>query len=91
MPYDITLCAGGDCPIKNFCHRHTAEVLGRQDFFGTLPFNFSSKKCTYFLRNEAYFEYIRKKAFKIWELSDKSANNSTTNWEQAEEEFFSSL
>lgn len=91
MPYDITLCAGGDCPIKNFCHRHTAEVLGRQDFFGTPPFDFSTKKCAYFLRNEAFFQHIRKKAFKIWELSDKSQNNSTTHWEQAEADFFGSL
>jgi hypothetical protein len=91
MPYDITLCAGGDCPIQQFCHRNTAEIIGRQDFFGSLPFNFSEKKCTYFLKNEAYFEYIRKKAYEIWKRNNEQKDNSLSHWQVAEDEFLSSL
>ncbi|CAH0995391.1 hypothetical protein EMA8858_01512 [Emticicia aquatica] len=91
MPYEITLCAGGDCPIKQYCYRHTAEILGRQDFFGSVPFDYTTKKCYYFLKNEAYFEQIRKNAYKIWENNGKPDNSSVSHWQLAEEVFFLSL
>jgi hypothetical protein len=37
MPYDITLCPGQNCPIKQNCSRFTDEILGRQDFLAKLP------------------------------------------------------
>jgi hypothetical protein len=48
MSFDVTLCAGGDCPIKQNCHRFTAVRLGRQDFFGSPPYNFATQSCEYF-------------------------------------------
>jgi hypothetical protein len=91
MPHDITLCAGDDCPLKQFCYRHTAELLGKQNFFGSLNFDFSTKNCPFFIKNDNYFGHIRLKAFKIWEMSDKTAQNSKHYWQLAEEEFFSNL
>ncbi|WP_394994051.1 hypothetical protein, partial [Emticicia sp.] len=87
MPYDITLCAGGDCPIKQFCNRHTAEILGRQDFFGSIPFDFFNKNCSFFIKNDNYFGHIRLKAFEIWEMSLNQSQNSLQYWQLAEEAF----
>ena len=91
MPHDITLCAGGDCPLKQFCYRHTTEVLGKQNFYGSLNFDFSTKNCPFFIRNDAYFVHIRIKAFNIWANSDKTSQNSKLYWQIAEEEFFQNL
>ena len=88
MPHDITLCAGGDCPLKQFCYRHTAEVLGKQNFFGSLYFDFSTKNCPFFIKNDAYFGHIRLKAFTIWELDKQPDKNTKHYWQLAEDDFF---
>jgi hypothetical protein len=87
MSNDITLCAGGTCPIKNFCHRCTSEVYGRQDFFSSMPFDVLAKKCSFFLKNEAYFEHIRLMAYEIWQKSENSFESPDYYWRLAEEEF----
>jgi hypothetical protein len=87
MPHDITLCAGGDCPLKQFCYRHTTEVLGRQNFFGSLNFDFSTNHCQFFIKNDTYFGHIRLKAFKIWETNKLPDKNSKHYWQLAEDEF----
>ena len=46
--YDITLCVGGECPLKNQCLRYTLPVLGRQDFFGAMPYDVEKKTCEHF-------------------------------------------
>jgi hypothetical protein len=91
MPYYITLCAGDPCPIKQFCHRYTTEIYGRQDFFSSLPFDISTKTCSCFLRNEAYFEHIRLKAYELWQKSEKPIQNANHYWQLAEEAFFMDL
>lgn len=38
MP-DITMCEGGNCPIKNKCYRHTAKPSEyRQSYFIDPPY-----------------------------------------------------
>ncbi len=88
MSYDITLCAGGDCSIKQFCYRHTAEILGRQNFFGNLPCDTTKNTYEYFLKNEFYEELIRQRAYQIWEKNGRKLEDGFSNWEQAEDEFF---
>lgn len=91
MPHDITLCAGGDCPLQQFCYRYTTEVLGKQNFFGSLNFDFTTKNCSFFIRNDAYFGHIRLKAFKIWETDKQPNKTSKHYWQLAEEEFLLNL
>lgn len=87
MPYDITMCMGGDCPIKKLCYRHNAEIEGRQDFFGNLPFNFVTNSCESFWKDEVIDERIRLKAYQIWESNGRHFGDSLTYWQQAEKEF----
>lgn len=37
MP-DITMCKGGDCPLKSRCYRYTASTSMYQFYFSTPPF-----------------------------------------------------
>lgn len=36
MP-DITMCAGGGCPYREFCYRFMAESSARQSWFAKTP------------------------------------------------------
>ena len=38
MP-DITMCPGGDCPMRHDCYRHTAEPSERQSYFVEPPWD----------------------------------------------------
>lgn len=40
MP-DITMCDGGDCPIKESCNRFVSKPSMRQSFFTNIPFESS--------------------------------------------------
>ncbi|OUL30553.1 hypothetical protein BV378_03445 [Nostoc sp. RF31YmG] len=86
MPYDITMCPGQNCPIKQDCYRFTAEILGRQDFFGTDPYSFTTNSCDYFISNRPDDDKIRLKAYEIWQKSGYSDGNSVEHWLQAEKE-----
>lgn len=79
--YDITLCDGGDCPLKNACFRYTAAILGRQDFFGSPPF--VGMDCEHFLDNKPQ---ISVRAYQIWLESGKPAQEHLSHWLQAENE-----
>ncbi|MBC8110778.1 MAG: DUF2934 domain-containing protein [Verrucomicrobia bacterium] len=86
MSSDITLCAGGDCPIKQKCYRFLAEILGRQDFFGQLPYNFDTNSCEYFWENRPDKGEIRLRAYQIWQEKGCPEGKSTEIWLQAEKE-----
>jgi hypothetical protein len=91
MSYDITLCGGGDCPLKHFCYRNTAEVLGRQNFFGSMPFDMTTKSCEFFIKNEAYFKEIRERAYFLWKSGKLSEGNALEYWHEAERRFFDEI
>jgi hypothetical protein len=43
MP-DITMCDGGDCPIRKSCKRFTSKPSMRQSFFADVPFEIVDNK-----------------------------------------------
>ena len=86
MSYDITLCPGQGCPVKENCFRFTAEVLGRQDFFGRLPYNFDTRSCEYFISNRPSEEQIRQRAFQIWQQAGCPDGKAVDCWVMAERE-----
>ena len=87
MPYDITMCVGEGCPIKKLCYRHNAEIEGRQDFLGSLPFNFETNACDLFWRDAIVYNKIRLKAYQIWVANGRIFGDSLRDWQQAEKEF----
>ncbi len=87
MPYDITMCIGEGCLIKKLCYRHNAEIEGRQDFFGSLPFNFETNSCDSFWEDAIVYEKIRLKAYQIWKANGRIFGQDLLHWQQAEKEF----
>lgn len=45
---DITMCRGEDCPFKENCYRHKAQMGLIQSFFLTPPYKAVTKACNYF-------------------------------------------
>jgi hypothetical protein len=86
MPYDITLCHGQGCPVKENCVRSTQEVLGRQNFFGQLPYNFALNTCDYFISNRPNVNQIRKLAYEIWIRNGCQEGKAVEYWLQAEKQ-----
>ncbi len=83
MPYDITLCSGEGCPLRKYCKRSTLEVLGRQDFFGTVPFNTTTKDCDYFYENETFRALQREKAYQLWQQEGNPHGKDEQHWQEA--------
>ncbi|TAH31467.1 MAG: DUF2934 domain-containing protein [Cytophagales bacterium] len=83
MPYDITMCGGENCPLKNNCYRFTGEILARQDFFGSLPYNQKTNECEHFYDNKHQIAEI---AFVIWEKDGKPNGKDKIHWEEAKKE-----
>lgn len=54
MP-DITMCNGGDCPLKESCYRCLATPSEfRQSYFMHPPYNKQEDNCQYFWDNSLY-------------------------------------
>lgn len=47
MP-DISMCKGGDCPLKETCYRFKATPSDWQSYFGETPYNEEKKDCDYY-------------------------------------------
>ncbi|BAY82835.1 hypothetical protein NIES267_23200 [Calothrix parasitica NIES-267] len=86
MPYDITLCPGESCLIKQNCYRFTLKVLGRQNFFTQIPCNSTTNSCEHFISNRPPEEKIRIKAYQIWQQMGRPSGQSLECWLKAEKE-----
>ncbi len=86
MPYDITLCRGEHCPIKQKCYRFTLEVLGRHNFWTQAPYNSNTNSCEYFISSPLNQDEIRLKAYEIWQKMGYPDDKSIECWLQAEKE-----
>ena len=87
---DITLCYGGECPFKYECYRFTAEYYGRQDFFGSAPYQKKGEEisCEHFQSNE---NQIQKIAYLIWEKEGKPFGKNEIHWKKAKENIKNNL
>jgi hypothetical protein len=83
MGYDITKCAGQGCPLRADCYRYTSETVGRQDFFGSLPYDTAKASCEYFWDNSTQ---IQLRAYQIWREQGSKSHQHLDNWHQAKEE-----
>lgn len=45
---DITMCAGGKCPLKEDCLRHKGKVGYWQSYFIEIPYK--KNNCKYFIK-----------------------------------------
>ena len=82
--YDICLCSGNDCSLKKDCFRYTAEIIGRQDFFGTPPHR--GNACEFFLSNTAQIELL---AYQLWEADGRPIGTPEVYWFAAQKSILS--
>jgi hypothetical protein len=80
---DICLCSGNTCTLKLDCYRYTAEILGRQDFFGSPPFK--DGICEFFLDNS---QQIKLLAYYLWLERGSQKENQENFWFAAKEQLY---
>ncbi len=88
MPYDIAMCGGSVCHLRFNCYKHTGEILGRQDFMMSVPYNTETKSCDSFLDNNAQ---IQERAYQIWLAQGKPKGDADANWQQAQQEIIAEI
>ena len=85
MP-DMTLCGGGDCPLKARCYRFRAVAYGRQSYFGRVPFVAETGKCDSFsdiAALEPTQASIQTRAYYLWQRAGQPEGRSDELWHQA--------
>lgn len=91
MSYDITLCYGQDCPLQDTCLRCTAVIVGRQDFFTRLPYDFVTDQCGYYWDDRPSEEKIRPLAYQLWQNRGCQESNASTHWLEARQQLIDKL
>lgn len=89
MPYDISMCPGEGCPLRDRCYRARAVPLARQDWLGSAPYNATTNRCELFwdLDSLAPNETsIRDRAYAIWQSEGCPEGRAESHWQQAREE-----
>ncbi len=85
MPYDVCMCGGNRCPLKENCLRYTGRISGRQDFFGSPPYNFSTGTCDHYWSDLPHPEQIARLAYQMWERENYPEHRSIEFWLKAED------
>ena len=89
--HDITHCCGQDCPLNQTCLRCTAIVVGRQDFFTRLYYNFETAHCDYYWDERPSEDKIRQRAYQLWEQNGCEMDKAEQHWFQARNELIENL
>lgn len=89
MPYDITMCPGDGCPLRDRCFRARAVPSARQDWLGSEPYNATLNRCEMFWDVASFApteEAIRERAYHLWLASGCPEGQADAHWRQASEE-----
>ena len=78
------MCSGGDCPQKENCIRFTGAVYGRQDFFGTPPYDVITGACNSFIDDRPSNEAVRVQAYNLWQEAGCPDGRHVEFWLSAE-------
>jgi hypothetical protein len=71
MP-DITMCHGGECPVKEKCYRHTAKASNYQSYFAKPPLEVKDgvAKCDHYWGDNA--QSIWEQLLDITKINDEN-------------------
>ena len=90
MPVDITMCEGGACPQRAQCYRFRGIPVGRQNWFGSPPWQpGQAGACDHFwdiAGFDATEQQIRDRAYWIWQAAGQPEGQAEAHWQQAEAE-----
>ncbi|CAG1021698.1 hypothetical protein DOJK_01181 [Patescibacteria group bacterium] len=79
----LTLCAGGDCPLRHGCLRHTKEIFGKQDFFAYIPYNTELAQCDYYYDESPSEQAIQQLAYQLWQAEGCPDDRALSYWLRA--------
>ena len=83
----MTLCPGYACPIKERCYRFTRQAYGRQNYFGSVPYNFETQSCRHFMTiPQPSDRDIQVRAYHIWQGLGSPEGRDMEIWLQARQE-----
>jgi hypothetical protein len=85
--YDISLCTGYECPLRNTCLRFTLEVFGRQSFMLS-PYNKQTQTCEHFKDN---LPQLQQMAYYLWIADGKPEGKNEEHWQQANQNLLDRL
>lgn len=91
MPFDITMCPGQICPIKENCLRFTGAVLGKWDSFTRIPYNFQTNQCEYFWSDIPSDDKIKNLAYLIWKEEGMQSGKDFDYWLLAREKLIQNI
>ena len=86
MPSDITMCAGGDCPLRQRCYRYRSVPAGRQDYFGAMPYDAARGACDQLwdiARLGPTDDAIRTRAYHLWQAAGEPTGAADAHWQAA--------
>lgn len=89
MPADITLCPGGDCPLREGCFRFRAQPDARQDWFGSAPYDAVTGRCEQLWSLAAMVpdeSAIRYRAYMLWDREGRRDGRADDDWHRARAE-----
>ena len=86
MSGDVTHCPGGDCPWRHRCRRHTAEVLGRTDFFAQPPWRGDDGACDHYDADLVVVQRIRERAYRKWLDDGRPDGQALAHWLRADDD-----
>lgn len=91
---DLTLCPGGDCPLRSRCYRFRAVAYGRQDSFGAPPWSAATGTCDSFFDVERLMpteDAVRTRAYHLWERAGRPEGQALAHWHQARVELLTAV
>lgn len=89
MPHDLTMCPGGECPLRRQCYRHRAVPAGRQDWFGAPPYDALTGRCAQLwdlARLAPQEAQVRDRAYFLWVAAGRPEGRAEEHWAQARAE-----
>lgn len=89
MPYDITMCPGGECPLRASCYRYRALPVARQDWLVTAPYDAPTGTCSLYWDLDALRptdDATRYRAYMIWQREGRPEGRADAHWRNARAE-----
>jgi hypothetical protein len=81
VPLDVTMCPGGDCPLRQQCYRYRAIPEGRQAWFGVPPFQVTTGTCDSLWEIVPPTEdAIRTRAYYAWVSAGRPEGAAESHW-----------
>lgn len=84
----LTLCTGGNCPLRDRCYRFRLVAHGRHDVFGRVPYDEGRAACEHFDDVEGHRPTgadVATRAYHLWSSRGRVDGHADDDWLEAEQ------